>query len=182
MKITPIPHSDTKAKERFLRLIDLLSVYEPNGYVKLILRAELVHLDFKGTFETAFHIVAAHNDAGALVGYAFYYPVEKTCEFYVLPHWRGKDVGTSLVDKIREEWSGTSVLGAYRGYGNWKKFFERNYILEMDQFESVSQEAIAKYGDSTKASKALTRNARMVMARKMVKDPSWLTRWYTGER
>lgn len=169
MKITPIPHSDLKAKERFLRLIDLLSVYEPNGYVKLILRAELVHLDFKGTFETAFHIVAAHNDDGALVGYAFYYPNEKTCEFYVLPHWRGKDIGSLMVDKIREEWSGTSVLCAYRGYAGWKNFFDRNFILEMDQFEAISQEAIAKYGNSTNATKALTRNAKLVMVGKMAR-------------
>jgi GNAT superfamily N-acetyltransferase len=169
MKITPILHSDTKAKERIIRLLDLMSVYEPNGFVRLILGVELDYLDTDGVFETEFHIVTAHNDAGALVGYAFYYPEEKTCEFYVLPHWRGKDVGSLMVDKIREEWSGTSVLCAYRGYGGWKNFFDRNFILDMDQFEAISQEAVTKYGDSTSARKALTRNAKLIMAGKMAK-------------
>ena len=135
MKVTTILHTATHEKGKFLRLLDLLSVYEEKGFVKLILAAELDSFDKTGKFETPFHIVRVHNDDGALVGYAFYYLKEKTCEFYVLPHWRGKGIGTLMVNAMRENWSGTSVLSAYRGFAGWKNFFERNFILEMDQFE-----------------------------------------------
>jgi GNAT superfamily N-acetyltransferase len=166
---TLIEHTDTKEKNRFLRLLDLMSVYEPLGFVKSILMVELEYFDQKGKFETPFHIAKVNTETGALVGYAFYYPKEKTCEFYVLPHWRGKGVGTLLVNAIRENWSGNSVLGAYRGFAGWRNFFTRNFILEMGQFVTPSRESLAKYGDWIKARNAEQKAAKMKMYRQMVK-------------
>ena len=153
-----IEHTNIAAKAKFLRLIDMMSVYEETGFIKLILNVELYHFDQKGTFETPFHIVKVHNDKGALVGYAFYYVKDKTCEFYVLPHWRGKGVGTTLVNTIRENWSGTSVISAYRGFEGWQNFFERHFILEMDQFES---------GGTAEERKARKKSAKLKLSRQM---------------
>lgn len=164
-----IEHTDTREKERFLRLIDLLSVYEEKGFVKLILTEELHYLERKGKFETPFHIVKVYNDKDALVGYSFYYVKEKTCEFYVLPHWRGKGIGTLMVTAMRENWSGDSVLSAYRGFQGWANFFERNFILELDQFEAPAAADIEKYGDSIKARAAMKRSAKLKLFRRMVK-------------
>lgn len=162
-----IEHSDTQAKEKFLRLINLLSVYEEKGFIKLILAVELEYLERKGKFETPFHIVKAYNPKGALVGYTFYYPKEKTCEFYVLPHWRGRGVGTALVGAIRDNWSGSSVIAAYRGFEGWQNFFERHFILEMDQFGTPSTADIAKYGTPIKAKSALKKAAKLKLSRQM---------------
>lgn len=168
-KLELIEHSDIHAKGKFLRLIDLLSVYEEKGFIKLILAEELDSLDNKGKLGTQFHIVKAYNDRGALVGYSFYYPKEKTCEFYVLPHWRGKGIGTLMVNAMRENWSGSSVLCAFRGFDGWKNFFERNFILEMDPFTTPSMASIAHYGSAIKAGSALKKSAKLKLARQMTK-------------
>jgi GNAT superfamily N-acetyltransferase len=159
-KLELIEHSNTYEKGKFLRLIDLLSVYEKDGFIKLILAVELDSLDRKGKLETPFHIVKAYTESGALVGYSFYYPKEKTCEFYVLPHWRGKGIGTLLVNAMRENWSGTSVLCAYRGFDGWKNFFDRNFILEMDPYEN---------GGSATERNARKKSAKLSMSRQMTK-------------
>lgn len=164
-----IEHSDVNTKQRYLRLFDLTSLYEEGGFVRKILASELDSMDNFGRFLTPFHIAIAYNDAGAIVGYAFYYPCEKTCEFYVLPHWRQRGVGTVLVGAIRQAWSKTSVIGAFRGFEGWAEFFEAHHILEMDQFLLPTTEAIAKYGDAAKAKAALTKSAKLVLAGKMAK-------------
>lgn len=163
-----IEHTDTIKKERFLRLIDLMAVYEQNGFIQKIVTHELEQLG-KGQFETPFHIAAAYTSAGALVGYSFYYPCESTCEFYVLPHWRKKGIGTALVKAIRDNWSGTKVLSAYRGFEGWAEFFESQFILELDQFETISKENIDKYGDPQKALAALKKVAKLEIGRRVAK-------------
>lgn len=148
--ISHIAHECTEEKLRVLKLIDLFSVWEPDGSIQNLVRSELDSYRVKGKGIAPFHIVTAHNEAGAFVGYAFYYPASKTVETYVLPHLRGKGIGSELIQGIRY-WSGTSALAGYSGFGAWREFFESNFIVCLDDYRFPSKEQIVKYGSVIKA-------------------------------
>lgn len=158
-EITHILHTDTAEKKRVLDLIHWLSVYEPKGALRNVVNIERASYEHNGKGLVEFNIVTAHNEAGALVGYTFYYPKEKTIEIYVLPHWRRKGVGTALIQGVRH-WTGISTISAYSGFGEWREFFKANYILCLCDYEGVSNADIEKYGDAVKAWRTRKANAK----------------------
>lgn len=145
MKITKILNTDLKAKLKVLEFIDLLSVWEPGGQFRTLIKNELEWMRGKNKSLIKSNIVTAHNDAGAFVGYAFYYPGTKSVEIYVLPHLRRSGIGTKLMEGIRE-WSGNSTIMAYTGFEGSREFFKANHILNYDDFSTITSDEVHKFG------------------------------------
>lgn len=137
VQLQKIMHSNTKEKLRILSLIDMLAVYEPTGGIRNIVASELARFRNFGKWVSNFHIMVARNEAGAIVGYTFFYPKDKTVEIYVLPHLRRCGIGSALIDGIRDEWTGNSCIAAYSGFGDYRKFFEKQFILCYDDYEHL---------------------------------------------
>lgn len=146
MKITKILNTELKAKLKVLEFIDLLSVWEPGGQFRTLIRNELEWMRGNNKSLIRSNIVTAHNDAGAFVGYAFYYPATKSVEIYVLPHLRRRGIGSKLMEGIRE-WSGNSTIMAYTGFEGSREFFKANHILNYDDFSTISTTDLKKFGD-----------------------------------
>lgn len=160
MKITKILNTDLKAKLKVLEFIDLLSVWEPGGQFRTLVKDELewIHANNKSLVRS--NIVTAHNDAGAFVGYAFYYPATKSVEIYVLPHLRRQGIGSALIEGMRE-WSGTATLMAYTGFEGSTEFFKANYILNYDDYQNITLKQIMENGgDYVKAYRKILGNAK----------------------
>ena len=138
----------------------MLSVWEPGGQLRTLVKNDLEWIRGNNKSLTRSNIVTAHNDAGAFVGYGFYYPATKAVEIYVLPHLRRQGIGSALIEGMRE-WSGTATLMAYTGFEGSTEFFKANYILNYDDFSSVSFEQVSKYGgDYMVATRKILGNAK----------------------
>lgn len=167
-KLELIEHTDTTKLSRTLRMFHYLSVYEKDGTLQNFIRDEIEHFDLKGKFRTRFNLVLTLNDLGCIVGYAFYYPRTHRVEFYVLPHWRNKGVGTELVNGVRS-WSGYSTLNGYPGFDCWKEFFDKNFILNLERFGSISVEDVKKHGCPHVAYKAVMKAEKLRLSRELRK-------------
>jgi GNAT superfamily N-acetyltransferase len=167
-KLELIEHTNTAKLSNYMRLFHYLSVYEENGSLQQTIEAELLNFDRKGKFQHQFNLVLARNDAGSIVGYVFYYPRAKRVEFYVLPTWRNKGVGNELVLGVRT-WSKYSTLCGYPGFGCWKEFFEKNFILNIDKYMSISRVDVAKYGGAVEAYKAVMKAEKLRLSRELRK-------------
>lgn len=167
-KLELIEHTDTQKLSRVLRLFHYLEVYEETGTLQRTIQTEIETFDRNGKFRARFNLILARNDRGSIVGYVFYYPASKQVEFYVLPDWRNKGVGTELVTGVRT-WSGYSTLSGYPGFGCWKEFFEKHFILNIERYQSIHRDAIAKYGDPEKAYKAVMKIEKLRLSRELRK-------------
>lgn len=137
IELQKIMHSNTKEKHRILTLIDMLAVYEREGGIRNIVASELARFRQFGKWVSNFHILVARNEAGAIVGYTFFYPKDKTVEIYVLPHLRRCGIGSELIEGVRNEWTGNSCIAAYSGFGEYRKFYEKQFMLCYDDYEHL---------------------------------------------
>ena len=137
VQLQKIMHSNTKEKQRILSLLDMLAVYDPTGGIRNIIASELDAFTRRSKWVRRFHIVVARNDAGAIVGYTFFYPDERAVEIYVLPHLRQRGIGSAMIDGVRDEWTGMSCIAAHSGFGEYRKFFEKQFILCYDDYEHL---------------------------------------------